>query len=405
MTLAGIKILDLSRVLAGPYCTQVLADLGATVWKVEPPSGEDTRGWGPPFVAEESAYFLSVNRGKHGLAIDLKDPRGSELVRSLALAADVVIENFKVGDLARYGLAYEQLVGEHPGLVYCSITGFGQNGPRAAEPGYDAAVQALSGLMAMTGEPDRPPVKLGVAWVDLLTGLHAAVAILAALRERDATGAGRRLDVALFDVSLAALVNQAQSALLTGQSPRRLGSAHPNIVPYQAFEAADGAIMVAVGNDRQFRALCEVLDRPGWADDARFATNAARVEHRAALIPMMSELLSGASRERWLAQFQRAGVPATPVNDVLESLTDPQAAFRGAVRSVTHRTAGEVPTLASALRFAGAEGSQPQAPPTLGQDSAAVLTRELGVTAAELDELERDGVVVVDRPSSLKQRR
>lgn len=393
MTLAGLRVLDLSRVLAGPYCTQLLADLGATVWKVEPPAGEDTRGWGPPFVADESAYFLSVNRGKRGLAVDLKDPRGRGLVRDLALRADVLIENFKVGDLARFGLGYEQLVAEHPGLVYCSVTGFGQDGPRAAEPGYDATIQALSGLMAMTGEADRPPVKLGVAWVDVLTGLHAAVAILAALRERDRTGEGRHLDISLFDVSLASLINQAQAALLTGVAPSRRGSAHPNIVPYQAFETADAPLMVAVGNDRQFERLCAALDRPAWSEDPRFQTNAARVKHRDLLVPMLAARLREKMRDAWLSELGSAGVPVTPVADVLEALADPQAEARGVVRVVQHPTAGHVPLMTSPLRFAGASGETPGPPPALGQHSREVLAAELGLSAPELDALEAAGVV------------
>ena len=387
MSLADVRILDLSRVLAGPYCTQLLSDLGAVVWKIEPPGGEDTRSWGPPFAGGESGYFLAVNRGKKSIAVDLKHPEGRALVRRLALAADVVVENYKVGDLARYGLGYEGLAAERPDLVYCSITGFGQDGPRAAEPGYDAAVQALSGLMAMTGEPDRPPVKLPVAWIDILAGLHAAVAILAALRDRDRSGSGKRLDIALLDVALASLVNQAQGALLTGEAPRRLGSAHPNIVPYQAFEAADGALVLAVGNDAQFRRMCGVLGRPEWADDPRFANNAGRVEHRNELVPQIADRLRAEPRARLLARLREAGLPATPVADVLEALADPQAEARGAVRSVDHPAAGEIPSLASALRFAGgsADGA---APPVLGEHTREVLGAVLGLTDGDLDVLQ-----------------
>ena len=401
MTLEGVHVLDLSRVLAGPYCTQLLADLGATVWKIEPPGGEDTRGWGPPFVAGESGYFLSVNRGKESLAVDLKEPRGRGIVRELALRADVLVENFKVGDLERYGLGWEQLSPEHPGLVYCSITGFGQTGPRAAEPGYDAAIQALSGLMAMTGEPDRPPIKLGVAWVDVLTGLHAAVAILAALRERDRTGRGRHLDVSLFDVSLATLINQAQGALLTGEPPVRRGSAHPNIVPYQAFDTADAPLMLAVGNDPQFARLCGVLGRPGWASDHRFAMNAARVEHRDRLVPQIADILASETRDEWLRRFRQAGVPATPVADVLEALSDPQAKARGAVSTIDHTVAGEVPLLASPLRYAGAEASGSSTPPALGEHTQSVLTSVLGRSEDEIRDLLADGVIVThsERPS------
>ena len=397
MSLTDVTVLDLSRVLAGPYCTQLLADLGATVWKVEPTSGEDTRSWGPPFVEGESGYYLSVNRGKQGLAVDLKDARGRELVRRLALRADVLVENYKVGDLARYGLDYPQLVRDNPGLVYCSMTGFGQTGPRAREPGYDAATQALTGLMAMTGEPDRPPVKLPVAWIDVLTGLHAAVAVLAALRERDRSGMGRRLDIALFDVALASLINQAQGALLTGSPPTRLGSAHPNIVPYQAFEASDGALVLAVGNDRQFRRLCGVLDRPDWADDPRFATNAERVAHRHVLVPLLAERLAEAPRDAWIEELAGAGVPATPVLDVLEAFSDPQAQARGAVRTSHHAVAGDVPLLAGALRHAGGEAVDDEdrlvPPPALGEHTRAVLARELGLSQGELDDLQAAGVI------------
>ena len=271
--LNGLLVLDLSRVLAGPYGTQLLADLGARVVKVEAPRGDDTRGWGPPFAGDQSAYFLSVNRGKESVAIDLKKPDGAALVRRLAARADVLVENFKVGDLARYGLDPASLAEVNPGLIYASITGYGSRGPRAHEPGYDAALQAVTGLMAMTGDPDGGPVKLGVAWVDVLTGLHAAVAILAALHERARTGRGRHLELSLFEVGLASMVNQAQGALLTGEAPARLGSAHPSIVPYQAFETADAPIMLAVGNDDQFARAARVLGAPAWAEDPRFATN------------------------------------------------------------------------------------------------------------------------------------
>ena len=274
--LAGVRVLDLSRVLAGPYCTMLLADLGATVWKLEPPHGDDTRRWGPPFVGaddeRESAYFLSVNRGKRGLAVDLKHPDGRAIARRLADAADVVLENGKVGDAARYGLDYATLAHDRDDLVYCSISGYGQTGPRAHDPGYDAAIQAASGLMAMTGEPGGRPVKVGVALVDVLTGVRAATGIAAALAQRAVTGRGAHLELSLFETALASFVNQTQAALATGRAPERLGSAHPSIVPYQAFAASDGELMIAVGNDRQFRALASAVGRAEWADDARFAT-------------------------------------------------------------------------------------------------------------------------------------
>jgi crotonobetainyl-CoA:carnitine CoA-transferase CaiB-like acyl-CoA transferase len=403
MDLQGLVVLDLSRVLAGPYATQVLADLGATVWKVEPPRGDDTRGWGPPFAApraatEEasaapelrSAYFLSVNRHKRSVCIDLKAPGGPDLVRRLAARADVVIDNFKVGDLARYGLDAASLRAASPRLVTCSITGFGANGPRSAEPGYDAAVQALAGVMAMTGEPGGSPVKLGVAWVDVLTGLHAAVGILAALRARDATGVGRHLDVALFDVALASLVNQGQAALLTGAAPARLGSAHPSIVPYQAFAAADAPLTVACGNDAQFARLAAVLGAPEWAADPRFATNAARVVHRDVLVPLVAARFATDVRDAWVARCVAAGVPATPVLDVVEALHDPQVAARGMVGMVDDPIAGPIPMVASPFGAA----ARPLAPaPLLGGDTADVLRDALGIEDAALAALEADGVV------------
>ncbi len=397
MDLQGLVVLDLSRVLAGPYATQVLADLGATVWKVEPPRGDDTRGWGPPFAEPHgveselrSAYFLSVNRHKKSVCIDLKAPGGPDVVRRLAAHADVVIDNFKVGDLARYGLDAAALRAAWPRLVTCSITGFGATGPRAAEPGYDAAIQALSGVMAMNGSPDGPPAKLGVAWIDVLTGLHAAVGILAALRARDASGVGRHLDVALFDVALASLVNQAQATLLTRTPPARLGSAHPSIVPYQAFDAADAPLTVACGNDAQFARLAAVLGAPEWGDDVRFATNAARVAHREVLVPLLEARFLGAARDVWVARLVAAGVPATPVLDLAEALADPQVSARGMVTTVHDPVAGPIPTVASPF---GA-GARPAAPaPVLGGDTAEVLRHALGIGEAELAALAADGAV------------
>jgi crotonobetainyl-CoA:carnitine CoA-transferase CaiB-like acyl-CoA transferase len=355
--LVGIVVLDLSRILAGPYATQLLADLGATVWKIEPPRGDDTRGWGPPFAPRtgsgdgfaepRSAYFLSVNRHKRSVCVDLKDARGADLVRRLAARSDVVLDNFKVGDLARFGLDHASLRAAHPRLITCSITGFGETGPRAREPGYDAALQALSGVMAATGAEGGPTVKLPVAWIDVLTGLHAAVAVLAALRARDATGEGRHLDLALFDVALASMVNQAQATLLTGQAPRRLGSAHPQIVPYQAFDAADAAFVLACGNDAQFARVAALVGEPAWAEDPRYATNAARVTHRDELVSALAARFRAAPRDAWVARLVAAGVPATPVLSLPEALADPQAAARGLVAEVTDPVAGRIATVAS----------------------------------------------------------
>jgi len=403
--LTGLRVLDLSRVLAGPYCTQLLADLGADVVKVESPRGDDTRGWGPPWLGAESGYFLSVNRGKRSLAVDLKDPRGAELVRRLAARADVVVENFKVGDLARYGLDYASVAAVNPRVVYVSITGFGQTGPRAKEPGYDAALQALSGVMAMTGEEGRPPVKLPVAFIDVLTGLHAAAGALAALRRVALEGEGAHLDVSLFDVALASSVNQAQGVLLTGEAPRRLGSAHPSIVPYQSFEASDGALVIAVGNDAQFARLCRVLGVPELAEDERYATNAARVAHREEVVGTVARLVAAWRRDELVAACSAAGVPATPVLTLPEAFADPQARARGSVVTGVRPDGTAVPMVASPLWFASRadggdlglrpdEGAAP-VPPALGEHSLEVLTRDLGMPEDEALRLVEEGVVVV----------
>jgi crotonobetainyl-CoA:carnitine CoA-transferase CaiB-like acyl-CoA transferase len=394
--LRGVTVLDLSRILAGPYATQLLADLGATVWKVEPLRGDDTRTWGPPFARArsgepgESGYFLSVNRGKRGLAINLKDPRGAELVRRLSARADVLVENFKVGDLQRYGLDPVQLREANPRLIACSITGFGQTGPRRLEPGYDAALQAVTGVMAMTGHPETGPAKIGVAWIDVLTGLHAATAVLAALHRRDRTGEGASIDMALYDVALASLVNQAQAALLTGQAPALLGSAHPNIVPYQAFDAADAPFVIACGNDRQFRGLCAALGLPQLADDPRFERNEGRVTHRDELVPQLAARLRERPRAEWLRTLLAVGVPATPVNTVTEAIQDPQTAARGMVREVEHPQLGAVPMMASPF---GSLAVAPTPPPRVGEHTAEVLGAELGLTPEELETLTADGVI------------
>lgn len=411
--LNGLLVLDLSRVLAGPYATQLLADLGARVVKIEAPRGDDTRGWGPPFAGDQSGYFLSVNRGKESVAIDLKHEGGAALVRRLAARADVLVENFKVGDLARYGLDPASLAEANPGLIYASITGYGSRGPRAQEPGYDAALQAITGLMAMTGEADGPPVKLGVAWIDVLTGLHAAVAILAALHERAVSGRGRHLELSLFEVGLASMVNQAQGALLTGRAPTRLGSAHPSIVPYQAFETADAPIMLAVGNDAQFARAAKVVGAPEWAEDTRFATNEARVRNRDALVPALQGRLVAQSRDVWLRRFAEAKVSATPVLGLPEALDDAQARALGTVGRYLHPSAGDVAFVRSPLRHAGplvpgerapgrntaSDGPRARAerpPPRLGADARTVLTEVLQADDADIEAWLRDGILAED---------
>ncbi|MER3552856.1 MAG: CoA transferase [Meiothermus sp.] len=404
--LAGLKVLDLSRVLAGPYCTQTLADLGAEVWKLEPFWGDETRAWGPPFIepdeyadwkvgaAGESAYYLSVNRGKKSVAVNLKDLRGQEIVRRLASRADVLLENYKVGDLARYGLDYETLRKLNPRLVYCSITGFGQTGPRASEPGYDAALQGYTGIMSVTGETDGPPMKVGVAWIDLLTGITATNAILAALLEREKSGQGQYIDLSLFDVSLAAMANLAQSYLVTGKAPMRKGNAHAQIVPYGAFPTSDGWIVLAVGNDSQYQKLCETIGRAElWADE-RFRTNPGRVTHRDELIAKLSEITKTQSKSHWLSLLQAAGVPCAPVNDLEGAFADPQTEARKMRQELEHPTLGSVPMVGSPLAFLSRTPAKLGShPPLLGEHTLEVLTGVLGLSEKQVSELERAQVI------------
>lgn len=400
--LKDLLVLDLSRVLAGPYCTLLLADLGARVIKVESPAGDDTRRWGPPYESGESGYYLSVNRGKESVVVDLKSEGGAALVRSLAARADVVVENFKLGDLARYGLDYGSVAAANPGVVYVSITGFGLSGPRAAEPGYDAALQAFTGLMAMLGEPGGPPMKLGVAWIDVLTGVHAAVGALAALRRRDRTGTGAHIDLSLFDVALAGMVNQAQSTLLTGEAPAKMGSAHPNIVPYQAFQTADGAVVLAVGNDAQYERLCRVLGAPQLAQ-GEYATNDGRVAARPVLVPQLQRLVRERGTDEFLRQCNQAKVPATKVMGLDEALREPQADARRVVVSGQHPLIGTLPMVASPLWHASGpdgaplelrpEDGQAPVPPLLGQNTAEVLMRELGLSEGEVERLSEAGAI------------
>lgn len=400
--LDGLVVLDLSRILAGPFCTQTLADLGAEVWKIEPPKGDDTRTWGPPFLQMpegqtgqgESAYYLSCNRGKKSVVVNLKDPRGAQIVQELALKADVLVENYKTGDLARYGLDYERLSKLNPRLIYLSITGYGHTGPRAQEPGYDVAVQGLCGIMSVTGAPEGPPMRVPVAWIDLMTGMHGAIAVLAALQERRQSGLGQHIDLALFDVGLAAMVNLAQSYLLTGQLPERLGNAHPQIVPYGAFAAADGWFMLTIGNDQQYRRVCEAIGHPELWEDARFQSNAGRVTYRAELLPRLEAILRARPRQEWLERFTQAGVPVTPVNNLAEALAEPQARARGMLQQVQHPGLGTIPLLGSPLAHFSRTPAQVRThPPLLGEHTQEVLQSALGLRAKEIFELEAAGVV------------
>ncbi|CAA0085838.1 Acetyl-CoA:oxalate CoA-transferase [Starkeya nomas] len=399
--LAGIRVLDLSRVLAGPWATQMLGDLGADIIKIEKPgAGDDTRGWGPPWLADgegretrESAYFLAANRNKRSVTIDMAKPEGQALIRRLAQTSDVLVENFKVGGLKRYGLDHDSLAALNPRLVYCSITGFGQDGPEAGRAGYDFMIQGMSGLMSVTGSPESEPQKIGVALVDVLTGLHAAIAVLAALQQRQRTGRGQYVDLALFDVAMASLANQALNFLVGGTAPRRLGNAHPNIVPYQAFETADGHLILAVGNDAQFARFCRIADLPEVAGDARFLANAGRVAHREVLIPLVAAALKRQTTGEWLAMLDTAGIPAGPINTIAQAFAEPQALARGLALSLPHVLGGMAPGVRSPLRLSDSPLDAPLAPPTLGQHTDAVLAEVLGLSAEERARLRSAGVL------------
>jgi crotonobetainyl-CoA:carnitine CoA-transferase CaiB-like acyl-CoA transferase len=390
-SLQGVRVLDLTRVLAGPWATQLLADLGADVVKIERPGeGDDTRQWGPPYIddpisgAREAAFFLSCNRGKRSIEIDLTTEGGQSLVRDLACVSDVLVENFKVGSLAKYGLDAASLRALNPRLIYCSITGFGQDGPYAERPGYDFVVQGMGGLMSLTGAPDHEagggPMKVGVALTDIMTGLYATSAILAALHERVRTNVGRSIDLSLLDVQVAALANQALSFLATGVNPERLGNAVPAIVPYEVFATADGHLIVAAGNDGQFQRLCQALELPSLTTDHRFVTNDVRVKHRRALIPLLAQSLRARSTLAWLAILEKAGVPVGPINALSDVFRNEQVISRKLRLTLPHSRLGNVPSVACPIRFDGKPLHYVSGPPALGEHTDAVLEEWLGLT-------------------------
>ena len=399
--LTGLKVLDLSRVLAGPWCTQILGDLGAEIFKIEQPGqGDDTRRWGPPFLPDgsrDSAYYLCANRNKHSLAINLADPRGAELIRKLAADCDILVENFRVGGLKKYGLDYESLRAANPKLIYCSITGFGQHGPYKDRGGYDFLIQGMSGLMSVTGRPDgeagEGPLKVGIPISDLSTGLYATISILAALHHRDVTGEGQYLDVALLDSQVSLLSMQASNWLNGEMRPRRLGNEHPTTVPYQDFHCSDGEILVALGNDRQFRAFCTLLGRPELADDPRFIDNGARSPNRKALQDELRPLIATWSSADLLAAMDAAGLPGGRVNEIPEILADPQIEARELVQTLTRSDGTEVRVLGFPAKFSATPPNYRAAPPRSGENTLAVLAREVGLSQSELDELATAGVI------------
>ena len=398
--LDGIRLLDLSRVLAGPWCTQLLADLGADVIKVEQPgAGDDTRHWGPPWLEHGdervAAYFLAANRGKRSVAIDFGKPEGADLVRRMAAEADVVVENFKVGGLKKFGLDAATLRAANPRLVYASITGFGQDGPYAGRAGYDYIIQAMGGMMSLTGVPDGEPgggpMRAGVAIADLFTGMYTANAILAALYARETSGEGATIDMALFDAQLAMLANQGSNALVSGRDPGRQGVGHPNIVPYQPFGASDQAIIVAVGNDRQFGKLAAILGHAEWASNPEFATNPARVAARATLVPMIADIIRTKPAADWLDQLEAAGIPAGPINGVSQAIADPQAQHRGMKLSMDGGALGPVPMIGNPIRLDGERTDATRPPPALGEHGSEVLGSFL--SPEEIEHLRSEGVV------------
>lgn len=400
-----IRVLDMSRILAGPWCGQTFADLGAEVIKIERPGiGDDTRGWGPPFMADRdgaetdvAAYFLAANRGKKSVTVDITKPEGQDLIRKLAAECDVLLENYKVGGLKKYGLDYDSLSKVNPRLIYCSITGFGQTGPYSPRAGYDFLIQAMGGLMSVTGEAeDKPgggPQKIGVALSDILTGLYTTIGALSALAYRDKTGKGQHVDMALLDVTIAATANQAMNYLVTGKAPTMMGNAHPNIVPYEAYRAADHYIILATGNDGQYQRFCDVAGRPDLATDERFATNRKRVENRDILGPILNGIIGAKPRTFWLEELEKVGVPCGPINNLEQVFDDPHVQTREMRREVEHPVGGAIPTVANPIRFSESPIEYDRSPPALGQHTDDVLAEMLGIDADAIAKLRAAGII------------
>ena len=392
--LPGIRVVDLTRILAGPLCTMMLGDMGADVIKIEPPgAGDDTRGWGPPFAAGEAAYFLGVNRNKRSLTLNMAVPAGQRILAGLIEKADVLIDNFKIGTLDQWGFSEEWFEERAPRLVRCSITGYGSSGPNAAQPGYDFILQAESGLMSICGEPDGAPTKYGVAIVDVCTGMLACNAILAALNARHRTGKGQKVELSLYETSLAMLVNVASNYLVSGKGGGRFGNGHPSIVPYTTYRASDGMIALAVGNDNQFARTASILGHAEWAQDQRFATNRARVEHRAMIDGLIAEAFAGDTVAAWLTKLRAAGVPCGKINSVAGALDDPHTAARDMIETVEHPLVGALKMLGIPFKFSDTPASVRRAPPTLGQHTAEILATELGLDAQSIAQLRQDKVI------------
>ncbi len=402
--LSNIKVLDLSRVLAGPWSTQLLSDLGADVIKVERPEfGDDTRAWGPPFLkrddgtsSKESAYFISANRGKRSITVNISSVEGQQIIRDLVKNADVFIENYKAGDMQRYGLDFSALSKINPGLVYCSITGFGQTGPYRNRAGYDFVIQAMGGLMSVTGESDEKgggPQKCGVPISDLMTGMYASVAIVSALYERTTSHQGQYIDMSLLDTQVAWLANQASNYLVSGDTPKRWGNAHPNLVPYQSFAASDGELILAVGNDRQYQALCHTLNADHLIDDERYATNSGRLKNRASLVDALATIFSKRTMSEWMLALENAGVPCGPVQSIPEALDDEHVRARGMILSLKHTCGASVPLIANPIKFSRSQIDYDRAPPMLGEHTAEVLKSELGWTESDVLASKQRGII------------